>query len=82
MTCRSAGAPAPRGNGKEGEGRAAVAFGRSGKAAPPHAALEKTIAEISLRLPEALLATLRERAKERGISFQRFVRETLEASLR
>ncbi|WP_158818580.1 CopG family antitoxin [Methylocapsa sp. S129] len=35
-------------------------------------------AQINMRLPESLLRAVRETAKERGIPYQRFIRQTLE----
>ncbi len=38
-------------------------------------------ARINMRLPEPLLAVLKEHAKQRGIPYQRFIRETLERAV-
>ncbi|HUE64970.1 MAG TPA: CopG family antitoxin [Rhizomicrobium sp.] len=38
-------------------------------------------AQLNMRLPAALLKAVKARAKERGIPYTRFVRETLEKSL-
>ena len=43
---------------------------------------EKKTAQVNLRMPEGLLKTLKDRAKERGIPYQRLIRETLERALR
>jgi len=37
--------------------------------------------QVNLRMPKSLLDTVKERAKERGIPYQRFIRETLEEAL-
>jgi predicted DNA binding CopG/RHH family protein len=42
---------------------------------------EKKDARINMRLPESLLAALKERARQRGIPYQRFIREALEQSV-
>lgn len=39
-------------------------------------------AQVNMRFPEPLLAAVKARAAERGISYQRFIRQTLEAALR
>ena len=36
---------------------------------------------INMRVPEPLLAALKEHAKQRGIPYQRFIREALERAL-
>ena len=38
-------------------------------------------ARLTMRLPESLMATLKDRAKTRGIPYQRYVRELLEEGL-
>ena len=38
-------------------------------------------ARITMRLPEPLIAALKARAKERGIPYQRLIREALERAL-
>jgi predicted DNA binding CopG/RHH family protein len=38
-------------------------------------------ARVSLRLPPAMLAALRERAAERGISCQRLIRESIQRTI-
>ena len=38
--------------------------------------------QLNMRLPEALLAAVKARAKARGIPYTRFVRETLEQAVR
>ncbi len=42
---------------------------------------EKKEARLSMRLPGSMLRAVKERAKRRGIPYQRFVREALEQSL-
>ena len=37
--------------------------------------------QVNLRMPKSLLDTVKERAKERGIPYKRFIRETLEEAL-
>src|ERR687897_3496862 len=39
---------------------------------------EKKAARVNMRLPETLLAAVKERAEARGIPYQRFIREALE----
>jgi len=41
----------------------------------------KKNAQLNMRLPADLLKAIKSRAKERGIPYTRFVRETLEKSL-
>jgi predicted DNA binding CopG/RHH family protein len=43
---------------------------------------EKKAARINMRLPEPLLEAVKESAKERGIPYQRFIREALEHAVR
>ena len=38
-------------------------------------------ARVNMRLPEPLLAAVKERAKARGIPYQRFIREALERAV-
>ena len=49
---------------------------------PAHFEFEKKTAQVNLRMPEGLLSAVKERAKQRGIPYQRFIRETLERALR
>ena len=42
---------------------------------------EKKSARVNMRLPESLLKSVKERAKKRGIPYQRFIREALEVSV-
>lgn len=42
---------------------------------------EKKEARLNMRLPGSMMLALKERAKKRGIPYQRFVRETLEREL-
>jgi predicted DNA binding CopG/RHH family protein len=39
---------------------------------------ERKAARVNMRLPSALLDAVKEQAKERGIPYQRFIREALE----
>ncbi len=47
-----------------------------------HFEFEKKSTQVNLRMPEGLLRAVKERAKRRGIPYQRFIRETLERALR
>lgn len=47
-------------------------------AKPVRFEFEKKNARVNMRLPETLLAALKERAKRRGIPYQRLIREALE----
>ena len=42
---------------------------------------EKKAARVNMRLPEPLLAAVKERARARGIPYQRFIRELLEQAV-
>jgi predicted DNA binding CopG/RHH family protein len=42
---------------------------------------EKKDEQINMRVPRPLLAALKARAKERGIPYTRFIRETLERAM-
>ena len=42
---------------------------------------EKKNARINMRLPQPLLDALKEHAKQRGIPYQRFIREALEQAV-
>jgi len=42
---------------------------------------EKKAARVNMRLPELLLEAIKERAKARGIPYQRFIREALEQAV-
>lgn len=42
---------------------------------------EKKDEQINMRVPKALLAALKVRAKARGIPYTRFIRETLEQAI-
>lgn len=42
---------------------------------------QKKAARVTMRLPEALLAALKERARQRGIPYQRLIREALERAV-
>ena len=43
---------------------------------------EKKSGRVNMRLPENLLDAVRERAADRGIPYQRFIREALEIAVR
>ena len=47
-------------------------------ARPVRFEFEKKAARINMRLPASLLEAVKEKARERGIPYQRFIRETLE----
>lgn len=49
---------------------------------PARFEFEKKSAQVNLRMPEGLLKAVKERARKRGIPYQRFIRETLERALR
>jgi predicted DNA binding CopG/RHH family protein len=42
---------------------------------------EKKDARVNMRLPQGLIDALKDRAKARGIPYQRFIREALEQAL-
>ncbi|MEX0853067.1 MAG: BrnA antitoxin family protein [Bauldia sp.] len=42
---------------------------------------EPKAARVNMRLPESLIKTLKERAKKRGVPYQRFMREMIELGL-
>ena len=42
---------------------------------------EKKNARVNMRLPQPLLDALKQRAKQRGIPYQRFIREALEQAV-
>ena len=48
---------------------------------PAHFEFERKSAQVNLRMPEGLLKAVKERARKRGIPYQRFIRETLERAL-
>jgi predicted DNA binding CopG/RHH family protein len=50
-------------------------------AKPVRFEFEKKDARVNMRLPESLLAALRDKAKQRGIPYQRFIREALEQAV-
>ena len=49
---------------------------------PARFEFEKKSAQVNLRMPEGLLKAVKERAKKRGIPYQRFIRKALERALR
>lgn len=49
---------------------------------PMHFEFEKKTKQINLRMPEQLVTAIKARAKERGIPYQRFIREAVEKALR
>ena len=42
---------------------------------------EPKASRVNMRLPESLVKTLKERAKKRGVPYQRFTREMIEVGL-
>ena len=50
-------------------------------ATPVQFEFEKKDARVNMRLPQPLLAALKEQAKQRGIPYQRLIREALEQAV-
>ena len=50
-------------------------------AKPVQFEFEKKDAQVNMRLPAQLLAALKDKAKQRGIPYQRFIREALEQAI-
>jgi predicted DNA binding CopG/RHH family protein len=50
-------------------------------AKPVRFEFEKKDAQVNIRLPAQLLAALKDKAKQRGIPYQRFIREALEQAI-
>ncbi len=50
-------------------------------ARPVRFEFERKSARVNMRLPQPLLDALKERAKQRGIPYQRLIREALEQAL-
>ncbi len=50
-------------------------------ARPVRFEFEKKNARVNMRLPQLLLDALKERAKQRGIPYQRLIREALERAV-
>ncbi len=50
-------------------------------AQPVRFEFEKKDARVNMRLPQPLLDALKERAKQRGIPYQRLIREALERAV-
>jgi predicted DNA binding CopG/RHH family protein len=48
---------------------------------PVHFEFEKKDEQINMRLPQSLLNAVRKRARERGIPYTRYIRETLERAV-
>jgi predicted DNA binding CopG/RHH family protein len=48
---------------------------------PVHFEFAKKTAQINMRLPEALLETVKKRAADRGIPYTRFIREAIEQAV-
>jgi predicted DNA binding CopG/RHH family protein len=48
---------------------------------PTRFEFEKKTAQVNLRMSEGLLKAVKDRARKRGIPYQRFIRETLERAL-
>jgi len=42
---------------------------------------EKKAARVNMRLPQSLLSAVKERARARGMPYQRFIREALEQAV-
>jgi len=51
------------------------------RAKPIRFEFERKAARVNMRMPEPLLNALKSRAKERGIPYQRFIREALEEAV-
>jgi predicted DNA binding CopG/RHH family protein len=50
-------------------------------ARPVRFEFEKKASRVNMRLPDSLLEAVKERAKVRGIPYQRFIREALERAV-
>lgn len=50
-------------------------------ARPVRFEFERKAARVNMRLPEPLLEAVKETARERGIPYQRFIREALERAV-
>jgi predicted DNA binding CopG/RHH family protein len=50
-------------------------------ARPVRFEFEKKASRVNMRLPDSLLKAVKERAKSRGIPYQRFIREALEQAV-
>lgn len=50
-------------------------------AKPVRFEFEKKGARVNMRLPDSLLAAVKQRAKARGLHYQRFIREALEQAV-
>lgn len=48
---------------------------------PMHFEFEKKTAQVNIRMPQSMLATLKAKAKARGIPYQRYIREAIEKAL-
>jgi predicted DNA binding CopG/RHH family protein len=48
---------------------------------PMHFEFEKKDEQINMRVPQSLLNAVRKRARERGIPYTRYIRETLERAV-
>ncbi|MDX3925259.1 MAG: BrnA antitoxin family protein [Shinella sp.] len=48
---------------------------------PTRFEFEKKSAQLNMRLPENLLRAIKQKAKERGIPYTRFIREALERTV-
>jgi predicted DNA binding CopG/RHH family protein len=49
---------------------------------PTRFEFDKKTAQVNLRMPQRLVSAIKDRAKARGIPYQRFIREALEKALR
>ena len=50
-------------------------------ATPVRFEFEKKAARVNMRLPQSLLDAVKDRARRRGIPYQRFIREALERAV-
>ena len=48
---------------------------------PAQFEFEKKSARVNMRLPESLIRTVKERARKRGVPYQRYIREMIELGL-
>ena len=49
--------------------------------APTRFEFDKKTAQVNLRMPQRLVSAIKDRARARGIPYQRFIREALEKAL-
>jgi predicted DNA binding CopG/RHH family protein len=48
---------------------------------PMHFEFDKKTAQVNLRMPQRLVDAIKDRAKARGVPYQRYIREALEKAL-